>query len=342
MQPHSTLVTGAVVILFAAAAGATSPAAADDRALCFGQTATVVGTNGDPILTGTEGDDVVITTGAEVTETYGGDDLVCVTRAASTVQLGLGDDRVDTTALPKQEYVRLELGGGHDVVRGGAAREQVLAGDESASDPDRDNISTGAGIDSVFLDGSEATSHDTVSLGRGTDRVTFVGSAASENVRITVDEPWKIDVRLGGGNDQYIDDASSGGSSFDGGRGIDILISAFGRLPGGGGGLLDLRSGRLEESLGDDRVVKSAFHFEDVSALTSGRLTVRGTDGPNRMDASRASFGRVTMIGRGGNDLLKGGRRDDKLVGGPGYDRAKGSVGTDLCRAEIRHKCERR
>jgi hypothetical protein len=47
------------------------------------------------------------------------------------------------------------------------------------------------------------------------------------------------------------------------------------------------------------------------------------------------------LVGGAGNDWLLGSNRtDDVLVGGPGFDRARGMRGTDTCRTEVRRGCE--
>ena len=51
--------------------------------------------------------------------------------------------------------------------------------------------------------------------------------------------------------------------------------------------------------------------------------------------------GSPKLMGQGGSDRLKGNSLDDRLLSGAGRDWANGSIGTDVCRAEVRKACER-
>jgi Ca2+-binding RTX toxin-like protein len=47
------------------------------------------------------------------------------------------------------------------------------------------------------------------------------------------------------------------------------------------------------------------------------------------------------IYGGRGNDILWGSQiTDDLLVGGPGFDRARGMSGTDTCYTEVARGCE--
>ena len=114
---------------------------------CQGQPATIVGTFLQQDLTGTEGPDVVVTNGATVVKTLGGDDLVCVTdepgrRLGVRLDTGPGDDVVDGTfTLADIEAV---LGSGSDTYSGSPARDQVVTGDGTV-DNEQDIVSSGVG-----------------------------------------------------------------------------------------------------------------------------------------------------------------------------------------------------
>ena len=55
---------------------------------------------------------MVVTNGADTTNTLGGDDLVCVTVSGGFHRLGGGDDRIDTSTLPSGSGNSVRLGGG--------------------------------------------------------------------------------------------------------------------------------------------------------------------------------------------------------------------------------------
>lgn len=96
MRRLPLLATG---LLAAALLPATAPAYAAGET-CLGEPATIVGTPGQVDLTGTEGDDVVVTNGAVGVSALGGEDLVCVTDVPDAavsgrtiaVDTGAGDD----------------------------------------------------------------------------------------------------------------------------------------------------------------------------------------------------------------------------------------------------------
>ena len=77
----------AVVGLVLVSLGVSSASAgADQVQSCFGQPATIVGTNGPDVIRGTPGDDVIVSLGGnDLIGGGGGDDLICA---------GNGNDRV--------------------------------------------------------------------------------------------------------------------------------------------------------------------------------------------------------------------------------------------------------
>jgi hypothetical protein len=120
-----------------------APAGAATAAVtCQGQVATVTGP-GDAygVLTGTEGDDVIVTDGVEYVDALGGNDLICIT-GGSVVDLdaGTGDDSVDATLFGSTT----DLGHGSDRYVGSTDRDQVAAGSGPyRQDAERDVIDTG-------------------------------------------------------------------------------------------------------------------------------------------------------------------------------------------------------
>ena len=158
-----SLTIGATGLLAATAVQATS-AAPTAAVMCRGVPATVVGTPQMRQLSGTSGNDVVVTGGAKNVETLGGDDLVCVTGKTETVMAGDGDDRVFTGDLPVRTSTLLEAGS--DQFVGGARMDRVVPG------PGVDQIDTGGGAD-TYDDFDVAVSNvaksDRVSLGPGSD-----------------------------------------------------------------------------------------------------------------------------------------------------------------------------
>ncbi|MDO9455596.1 hypothetical protein [Nocardioides sp.] len=151
---------------------------------CAGRPATIVG-HGQGGLVGTAGDDVMITGGAQVVGTRGGDDLVCITargdRLTTQISTGAGDDRVLNRA---GRVVQVDLGSGSDTYVGGSRKDDVFAGDDSeGSRDDRDVISTGGGPDSVSSGAPYGGLVDDIDLGPGRDDLYLANRVAGEGAR---------------------------------------------------------------------------------------------------------------------------------------------------------------
>ena len=120
-----------------------APAGAATAAVtCQGQVATITGPNDAyGFLTGTDGDDVIVTDGVDYVDALGGNDLICIT-GGSVVDLdaGAGNDSVDATLFGGFT----DLGPGSDRYVGSADRDQVAAGSGAyRQDAERDVIDTG-------------------------------------------------------------------------------------------------------------------------------------------------------------------------------------------------------
>ncbi len=145
---------------------------------CRGEAATIVGTG--PTVTGTEGRDVVVTGTAGQVATLGGDDLVCVTAAATRTSSpstpAPATTSVDTASAPRHFYLTVVLGQGADTLVGGAAADTVTTGPTASDgiDGDRDVVRTGDGDDRVTTGAPYgSTNSDVVDAGAGDDRVTL-------------------------------------------------------------------------------------------------------------------------------------------------------------------------
>jgi hypothetical protein len=118
------------------------------RSLC-GLVATIVGTKGDDVITGTPADDVIYAKrGDDVIEGGGGNDVICG---------GPGADRITTL-------------GGHDRIAGGAGADTIDAGDgrnRLRGGFGSDTIRAGSGNDGI----ASGAGNDTVDAGDGANTV---------------------------------------------------------------------------------------------------------------------------------------------------------------------------
>ena len=189
---------------------------------------------------------------------------------------------------------------------------------------------------------------------RGTDGVDFVSVWDSEN----------LDISMGGGADYLELYYSSGGSgTVDAGSGtafLDIVVRTSIAV--------DLEDDTMAlDSASANYVLRG---FNDVWAAArqvelvgdrqdndlrivrvSCAMAIKGGRGHDHLEVFGNPYGlpeldcehdpKPRLYGQRGNDKLLGRGYDDVLIGGPGRDLAKGSFGSDKCRAEREKGCER-
>lgn len=294
MRPLPLLTTG---LLAAVLVPATPVAAVGET--CQGRPATVVGVPMQGWLTGTEGDDVVVTNGAVTVNTLGGNDLVCVTDSGTyagvRMDTGAGDDQVDASGT--RGRVEATLGAGADLYTGSTARDLVV---------------TGSGYDGVD------TEQDTVVSSSG-------GSAASEGDQVTsgtTGVPNPDDIRLTGlGNTVYWGGPMAAGARLQVGP-----ASTLAPRLGTGDVVIDAAAGTITE----DRVTTLQWTGPFVRFTLSGAVAPRSLElaGSERDEYVYTSFDEHTGPQRfdlgGGDDTLLSpdsmGGSGSRYVGGPGED----------------------
>lgn len=111
-------------------------------------------------------------------------------------------------------------------------------------------------------------------------------------------------IDLGNGNDSADGSASSGGGSFYGGTGNDLIIG----------------------TPGDDTISGG----DDNDSLVGGS-GVDEVSGGSGSDSLQGEAGADNLFGESGTDTLTGGIGDDVLVGGDGGDSLDGGTGTNMC-----------
>ena len=129
----AAILAAGVLVALPAAAGAADPV------MCHDVEATIIGTDGDDILTGTERKDVIHGLGGR-DRIYGldGNDLICGGGGGDTIEGGPGDDRI---------YGQ----GGNDKIKGGKGDDTIRAGHHN------DRVWGNGGTDTIWA----ATGSDT-------------------------------------------------------------------------------------------------------------------------------------------------------------------------------------
>lgn len=438
------VVTAALVVTGLGPIGSSSAA----PTICDGQPVTITG-DLDERVTGTPGDDVIVTNGAPYVDALAGNDRICVTgrspsSASVSVWAGQGNDRVIVLLDNPGVNVRADLGDGADEFHAGATDDFVDAAGENVMgasavvDDDVDRIETGANHDSVAVGSSGVDVADVVDLGSGNDWLHVRGppthghsfdagpgsdflhpgrprQGAGRLVFDNVQQEARLDgvqvhqwdrfesfslfsspdrpaEFIGGPSDEWV--AGETLARADMGAGDDyLLVGAGEHAPGGvppqapydgGTGRDRLAYGEMQDDLSVDGtitadLVRKSVEFESNGVrevvelrrmedlrLWADVVTLRGNDRANTLHAYGCT---VTMVGRGGADVLASPPRfdnvndclpgmtmrggpgtdrligragDDRLIGGTGRDRADGNGGRDLCRAEVLVDCERR
>jgi pimeloyl-ACP methyl ester carboxylesterase len=120
---------------------------------CLGQVATIVGTLGNDVLTGTDGPDVIVAkSGNDIINGADGDDIICAEDGNDTVEGGDGNDTIDA-------------GNGDDTVNGGNGNDSIHGRDGN------DALDGGNGNDDL----SGADGNDVITAGNGDDSASGGG-----------------------------------------------------------------------------------------------------------------------------------------------------------------------
>lgn len=276
---------------------------------CFGLAPTVVAAPGAPVVTGTEGDDVIVTSGVERVEALGGDDAICAT-GARWIDAGDGDDRVRHHASRTSWVV---LGSGSDLFEGSSARDIVHADRFDGEDA---------------YPGEGPTDHDVVRTYGGDDRVTSVEAA---------DVVSRDEVVLGAGDDRVTVQAARPGGErvLRGGTGDDTLQLATSGTAGPGH-VVDLAAGTA--AYGDDQYAAVGSFDGLVARSWPAGLTVRGTDGADRISVT----GAATIDAGAGRDRITVHGHLRSVRGGPGVDTVEVLGYGDLEDHPVRYDLARR
>jgi len=345
-----------LALTLVAASWASSPAQAVGET-CRGQTATIVG---EPhgAVTGTPGDDVIVTNGAEDVDAGDGDDAVCVTATApsyiATVDAGAGDDTVDTTAT--REFARVTLGAGADRLDGGDGGHDVLTGSAEGVDAEYDTIRVLGEYDIVRSGQAGQPDPDDIDLGAGDGAISLRsehptgvlradhGSPATLRVGTFAAGTWLIDqaaeqvtlddqVWFGWDNLalEYVDAVPDARVGYRGTDAIDFLYLLGGTADGvdmGGAGDA-VYVGRAAQVR---RWVVGGSGKDTIEVVASRQVRADLRDGQFDRDGTRADvrdfehikvFGALTAVlhGTAGPNFLASDACDNRIRSGEGADR---------------------
>jgi Ca2+-binding RTX toxin-like protein len=285
----TTLATTLAAPFALALTGAAAPSYA--ATMCQGKPATIEGSNG--ILTGTEGDDVIVAHGtATGVQALGGNDLICV--EGGNVAVGLGDDSVVSTA-PSGSFTSVSLVGGNDSYVSEAGSSEVIVDAitsfhadlggggtvqlDPTSTPGTGTIHFGTASSHLYAFGERRASVDLSAKTANVDGLLEVTMTGLRNATAT---GCKVRMR---GNDKRNDlDA----------YGHDVVVSG-----GGGRDLL--------------RRVGNGFDL-DLPRCARYKSVFLGQGGPDRLS------------GRLGADVLIGGPGHDVADGAGGVDTCRAEV----------------
>lgn len=313
---------------------------------------TIAGNPGFDTLHGMAGDDVLMWSGGgDLFYGGAGSDTVSYALAAGGVLVNLTTGETDHAALGEQfDSIENLIGSAFADVLVGNAEDNILTGGDGddilCGGAGNDWLDGGAGLDSV----SYALSNQaiTISLLDGTGDlgdtlISIEGVVGSDNAdNITGDNAANRLVGGGGadllfgllGNDELF--GNRGNDLLDGGEGDDIL-------DGGTGDdhlLAGLGADQFIGGDGTDTVDYSAIQQRLIFDLTTGSRggaavgdqyqSIEVFIASNLNDNLGGSDDAETLIGNGGDDIIRANGGDDNVQGGTGDDRLWGGTGNDL------------
>jgi Ca2+-binding RTX toxin-like protein len=288
MRSRAGIATAGILLVVSA----TSVTAHAAGPRCFGKSATIVGTNGNDVLRGTNRADVIVARGG-----------------SDTVRAKEGNDRVCA-------------GAGHDLVRGAAGRDKIKGGDGL------DLLWGSSGKDRIiggFFRSMDQGELDWLDGGGGDD--TLLGSSALDAIR---GRGGNDVIRGRGNNDDFYTEVVTGGGGADRIKGGPAarrleLEENFGEIFIRGPGNDHIDGGEAGEPL--DRIDAVAYWASPrkiTVSLIDGTATGQGNDTFVDIGGVIGSFSDDDITGDGEGNLIHGLEGNDSVDAGDGNDRVDG------------------
>jgi Ca2+-binding RTX toxin-like protein len=236
----------------------------------------------------------------------GGNDFIRGRDGSDTLEGGLqgdellGEDGHDVIKGGVDEANRIDGGMGNDSITGGHAGDAIMAGEGN------DTVDGGSGGD--FIYGSSGD--DRLNGEDGND--VLVGGAGSDTLAGGTGDDVLVVVNVDLGSEYSQDPLGASADQYDGGAGIDRLVSKAD---------INMTLTVNTLTLGSGPGLHHAVVAIEEAALTGGASA-------NTINASGFT-GTTWISGGGGNDSLTGGLGADSIWGGADNDSLVGSAGND-------------
>ncbi len=307
-----------------------------DVPMCFGEPATIVGTEGDDTLVGTPEIDVIVGLGGhDFIKGRGSDDLLCGGAGDDELRGDSGEDQLD--GGDDNDLLR---GGNNDDILDGGDGDDICRGDDGQDTADDcetiNSVENGGGnqVPNLADPGEQSDAEGaivslvlTASDADG-DALTF--SATGLPAELSIDSATgEINGTLASDSaDTYSVTATvSDGTASDSGTFIWTVL-ASGDVP-----MCFGEPATIVGTEGDDTLVGTPGIDVIVGLGGHDFIKGRGSDdllcGGAGDDELRGDSGEDQLDGGGDNDLLRGGNNDDILDGGDGDDICRGDDGSD-------------
>ena len=291
---------------------------------------------------GTGGESVIGTAGANLIETGSGSNSLDGAGGSDTLMAGGGND----TLLGGGGNDLLNGEAGDDTLTGGSGADTLLGdigNDRLTAGNGADSLGGGAGFDTLLGGGGNDTLNggqddDKLFAGKGDDLLlggdgddtlngqnnddTLLGGAGND----VLNGGSGADTMQGGGGNDLLN-GGGGNDSVQGGAGNDTLRGSFGQdtLLGGNGNDLIEGGGAADSMVGGNG--NDTLSYESDTTGVSVSLGAGTAAGGHAGGDTFSDF--ENLFGGSGNDSLNGDANDNRLDGGAGDDAAWGGGGND-------------